>query len=105
MLDHDRALEARRVATGLVAGDREVSRPAPGLAHDLLEPMVPAEDVFAFHMYLIRHGRQVCKAQRPLCHNCVMASECPSRSLFDGAGQAPAKTKRRKSRATELPRT
>ena len=72
-------------------------------AHDILEPMVPPEDVFAFHMYLIRHGRQVCKAQRPLCDNCVMASECPSRHLFDKIGQAQAKTKRRKLRATEVP--
>ena len=74
-------------------------------AHDLLEPMVPAADVFAFHMYLIRHGRQVCKAQRPLCDNCVMASECPSRRLFDGAGKARSKTKRRKSSAAAVRRT
>ena len=73
-------------------------------AHDLLEPMVPTADVFAFHMYLIRHGRQVCKAQRPLCDNCVMASECPSRRLFDGPGKAQSKAKRRKSSATAAPR-
>ena len=47
-------------------------------AHDILEPMVPPEDVFPFHMYLIRHGRQVCKAQRPLCGECVLAWGCPS---------------------------
>ena len=34
-------------------------------AHDILEPMVAPEDVFAFHLYLINHGRQVCKAIRP----------------------------------------
>ena len=48
-------------------------------AHDILEPMVPPDDVFAFHLYLIRHGRQVCKAQRPRCDDCVLASECPSK--------------------------
>ena len=47
-------------------------------AHDILEPMVAEEDVFAFHMYLIRHGRQVCKAQRPRCAECVLAWGCPS---------------------------
>ena len=51
-------------------------------AHDLLEPMVAPEGVFAFHVYLIRHGRQVCKAQRPACERCVLAWGCPSRQLF-----------------------
>ena len=27
-------------------------------AHDILEPLVAPKDVFAFHMYLIQHGRQ-----------------------------------------------
>ena len=48
-------------------------------AHDLLEPQVPAEDVFAFHLYLINHGRRVCKALRPRCDDCVLAWGCPSR--------------------------
>ena len=52
-------------------------------AHDILEPMVATEDVFAFHMYLIQHGRAVCKAQRPKCGRCVLASGCPSRRLFE----------------------
>lgn len=51
-------------------------------AHDILEPMVAPSDVFAFHVYLIRHGRQVCKARRPRCDSCVLASGCPSRGLF-----------------------
>ena len=51
-------------------------------AHDILEPMVDPPDVFAFHIYLIKHGRQVCKAQRPRCDECVLAWECPSRSQF-----------------------
>ena len=52
-------------------------------AHDILEPLVPPEDVFAFHVYLIRHGRQVCKAQRPRCGECVLAEGCPSAGKFD----------------------
>ena len=48
-------------------------------AHDILEPLVEPEDVFAFHLYLINHGRQVCKAQRPRCADCVIADGCPSR--------------------------
>ena len=50
-------------------------------AHDILEPMVEPEDVFAFHLYLINHGRQVCKARRPRCSECVLAWGCPSRGL------------------------
>ena len=58
-------------------------------AHDILEPMVPPEDVFAFHVYLIQHGRRVCKAPRPLCDRCVISWGCPSRKLFE----APPRTK------------
>ena len=50
-------------------------------AHDILEPMVDSEDVFAFHLYLINHGRQVCKARRPRCGDCVLAWGCPSREV------------------------
>lgn len=52
-------------------------------AHDILEALVAPHDVFAFHVYLIRHGRQVCKALRPRCDQCVLAWGCPSRHLFD----------------------
>lgn len=60
-------------------------------AHDLLEPMVDPDDVFAFHVYLIRHGRQVCKAQRPRCGECVLAWGCPSKGK---AGVAPRRRRR-----------
>ena len=59
-------------------------------AHDILEPMVPPDDVFRFHLYVINHGRRVCKALRPLCDRCVLAWGCPSRSKF----QRPAKSRR-----------
>ena len=54
-------------------------------AHDILEPMVEPDDVFAFHLYLINHGRQVCKARRPRCGECALAWGCPSRELDGGA--------------------
>jgi endonuclease-3 len=56
-------------------------------AHDILEPMVPPEQVFAFHLYLITHGRRVCKAPRPRCDECVLAWGCPSRSKFRKAAR------------------
>ena len=67
-------------------------------AHDILEPMVAPDDVFAFHMYLIRHGRDTCKAQRPLCGECVLTDRCPSSGKFDKkpAGK-PARSRTRSS--------
>jgi endonuclease-3 len=63
-------------------------------AHDILEPMVDPEDVFAFHLYLINHGRQVCKALRPRCDSCVLAERCPSRGTFDNlANKARSKSR------------
>ena len=47
-------------------------------AHPILEQMVAPEQVFPFHVYLITHGRRVCKAPRPLCHMCILADRCPS---------------------------
>lgn len=48
-------------------------------AHDLLEGQVTPEEVFAFHVALITHGRRVCKALRPRCRECVLSERCPSR--------------------------
>ena len=47
-------------------------------AHDILESLVAPEEVFQFHMYLIKHGRDTCKAQRPKCHQCSLTELCPS---------------------------
>ena len=58
-------------------------------AHDLLEAMVAPEDVFAFHVYLITHGRQVCKAPRPLCDRCVLLDGCPTGRERVGTVAAP----------------
>ena len=48
-------------------------------AHDILEPLVPPEEVYAFHVGLITHGRQVCHARRPECGRCPLREGCPSR--------------------------
>jgi endonuclease-3 len=79
-------------------------------AHDLLEPMVAPEDVFPFHMYLIQHGRRVCKAQRPLCEQCVMAWGCPTKPKLErakakaSAGKGKTATKARSSSAKRMPK-
>jgi endonuclease-3 len=48
-------------------------------AHDVMEAKVPPEEVFNFHVAFINHGRRVCRAQRPVCGECVVGEMCPSR--------------------------
>ncbi len=54
-------------------------------AHILLENMIPRSDVYRFHILLIEHGRKVCKAQRPLCHQCSLNKICPTYNKIDRA--------------------
>jgi len=45
-------------------------------AHTLFAKITPPEWVYSLHVNLIRHGRQVCHAQRPKCAQCSLYSEC-----------------------------
>jgi endonuclease III len=58
-------------------------------AHRLLLPGIAPELRYEFHMQLIRHGREVCKAVRPLCSDCVLLDLCDSGGelLASGAAQ------------------
>ena len=47
-------------------------------AHEILGEMVPARDVYQFHIHMIEHGRRVCKAQRPRCREGVLLKVCPT---------------------------
>ncbi|MFW6149928.1 MAG: endonuclease III domain-containing protein [Chloroflexota bacterium] len=62
---------ARRL--GLIDGTISVEQ-----AHSELERMVPADKVYEFHLHMIEHGRQVCRARSPRCATCVFREECPS---------------------------
>jgi endonuclease-3 len=46
-------------------------------AQVLIQEAVPPRDVYALHMLLIRHGREVCIARRPLCSRCPLSDICP----------------------------
>lgn len=46
-------------------------------AHDILEGMLTPDEVYPFHISLIRHGRRLCRAQRPSCEQCPLLSGCP----------------------------
>lgn len=45
-------------------------------AHLLFAKVTPAEWVYPLHVNLIRHGRQICHAQRPECSRCPLYGEC-----------------------------
>jgi endonuclease-3 len=63
-----------RVAGRLGLIDARTSAEA---AHEQLERMVPPEQVYSFHVNLIRHGRAICKAPRPRCGQCPVRALCP----------------------------
>lgn len=45
-------------------------------AHEIFARITPPKWVYSLHVHLIRHGRQVCHAQRPNCMHCPLHSEC-----------------------------
>lgn len=45
-------------------------------AHAWMEKLVSPDRYGPFHLLLVRHGRQICKAQRPLCHICPLQRWC-----------------------------
>jgi endonuclease III len=44
--------------------------------HDVMEAMVPDEAHYAFHIYLIRHGRDTCTARTAHCERCPLTIHC-----------------------------
>ena len=50
-------------------------------AHGIMESKVRPELRFQLHMQLITHGRQICKARRPLCGECPLSDGCPSSTV------------------------
>jgi endonuclease-3 len=45
-------------------------------AHPLMEAIIPPEDYYAFHLNLIRLGREICHARRPACERCPLRDHC-----------------------------
>jgi endonuclease-3 len=44
--------------------------------HDLMQAMLPPGKAFSFHINLLKHGRQICKAQNPGCDRCPVFDFC-----------------------------
>lgn len=45
-------------------------------AHSLMRVLSPPGRSLPFHLNLIRHGREVCRARSPRCAGCVLAGMC-----------------------------
>lgn len=57
-------------------------------AHDLLEEVLRPEETYPFHVETIRHGRDTCRAPRPICGLCPLTDVCPYYALA-ARGRAP----------------
>lgn len=54
-----------------------------------LQRATPTELVYDLHMNLIRHGRAVCRAPRPLCGECALFDLCPRVGVERYASRIP----------------
>lgn len=54
------------------------SRASIGKAHVLLQTQVPPSRAYQFHVHMIEHGRQICRARQPYCSRCLLRVACPN---------------------------
>ncbi len=52
------------------------AKASPDQVMRIIEAHAPPQWFYPLHLNLIRHGRQVCKAQRPRCSSCILADLC-----------------------------
>jgi endonuclease III len=45
-------------------------------AHPYMESLMPPETYYAAHLNLIRLGREICQARKPLCYKCPIIKLC-----------------------------
>jgi len=57
-------------------------------AHDLLEEVLEPQEMYPFHVELIRHGRDTCRAPRPICGLCPLTDVC-AHYVLAAKGKAP----------------
>ena len=46
-------------------------------AHRLLQNNIHPSKIYQFHVHVIKHGRQICHARGPRCHECILEKGCP----------------------------
>jgi endonuclease-3 len=54
----------------------------PGRAHAVMEDLVPARLRVRMHVGMIRLGRAICRAGRPVCEVCPLQDLCPTAPLI-----------------------
>jgi endonuclease III len=74
-----------RVATRL--GMLPPRTPLPK-SHDLLEEVLEPQEMYPFHVETIRHGRDTCRAPRPICGLCPLTDAC-AYYVLAARGKAP----------------
>jgi endonuclease-3 len=57
-------------------------------AHDWMEALVPPRRYGPFHLLLVRHGREVCRAGRPRCEICPVRRMCRFYAALRGPKRA-----------------
>jgi endonuclease-3 len=72
-------------------------------AHDLLERALQPDEMYPFHVELIRHGRDTCRAPRPICSLCPLTDICDYYKLV-AAGRAPVAPPPREMDGPRAPR-
>jgi endonuclease-3 len=69
-------------------------------AHDLLEGVLAPDEMYAFHVETIRHGRDTCRAPRPICGLCPLTDVC-AYYVLAAKGRAPMAPVPRKAPTAE----
>lgn len=62
-----------------------------------LMALVPKDDWIDFNYMLVDHGRKICQARKPLCHECFLQDLCPSAKDFLRAEALKAKAGSKKT--------
>lgn len=58
------------------------------IERDLLG-LVPKKERIFFSIAMVLHGRYVCKARAPRCHDCAISAQCPSRDRLAASPPRP----------------
>jgi endonuclease-3 len=43
---------------------------------EAMKDIIPANEIYSFHLNLIEHGRRICKAKNPICEKCFLTDIC-----------------------------
>ncbi len=62
---------------------KDTGKKDPDKTEIALVKIIPRKDWIAAHLLFIRHGRDICKAQRPLCEICPVKKLCPYKMNYN----------------------